>query len=303
MHILVTGAGGFIGSHVVRTLAAQGHTVFATVRKHKMTQSQNQPPADVHFLELNLGDCAALPAAVHECCPEVTIHLAWYTKPGEYWTAPVNLDCVSATLRMARVLAEAGCRKLVVAGTCAEYDWDSGFLSEECTPLKPRTLYGACKNALREMLEFYCRETSMQFAWARLFYLYGPGENRERFVPSIILPLLHGQTARCTNGEQVRDFLHVEDVAGAIAAVATGNFTGAVNIASGQPVKIRRIVETIARILDLPDRIVFGGIQETTPEVPLLVADVRRLARGVGWTPSHTLEQGLAETVDWWRSV
>jgi nucleoside-diphosphate-sugar epimerase len=152
------------------------------------------------------------------------------------------------------------------------------------------------------MLEAYALEASMQLVWMRLFYLYGPGEDRTRFIPSVILPLLHRQTAKCTTGEQMRDFLQVEDMAGAISAVATSNFAGTVNIGSGLPVKIRTIVETIARILGCPDRLIVGGLPDNPSEPPLLVADVRKLTRDIGWSPSHTLEEGLQLTVDWWRA-
>jgi nucleoside-diphosphate-sugar epimerase len=302
MRVLVTGAAGFIGTHVVRALGAQGRNVFAAVRNKKMVETQEGQPGDLHFVKLDLHDDACVRSAVREIRPDVTIHLAWYTVPGSYWTSPANLECVSDTLKFARALAEADCGRLLVAGSCAEYDWDHGFLSEERTPLRPRTLYGICKNAVREILEMYCADVSMQFVWTRLFYLYGPGEDADRFVPSIILPLLRGQTARCTSGEQIRDFLHVEDMAGAIAAVAASNFTGTVNIGSGQPVKIKTIVETIAGILGCREHVVIGGIPDNPSEPPLLVADVRRLARDIRWRPSRTLDEGLLQTVDWWRA-
>jgi len=302
MRVLVTGGGGFIGSHVVRALAEKEHAVFAVRRNMNVTESQEQQSGDVHFVELDVRDDAAVRSVVRQIRPEVTIHLAWCKVTGKFWTDPANIDWVNTTLSFARALAEEGSRKMVIAGSCAEYDWDYGFLSEECTPLKPRTLYGACKNSLREMLESYSLETSMQLAWLRLFYLYGPKEDRTRFIPSVILQLLQGQTAKCTSGEQMRDFLLVEDMAGAISAVATSNFTGAINIGSGQPVKIRTIVETIARILECPDRLLIGGLADNPAEPPLLVADVRKLTRDIGWRPTRTLEEGLQLTVDWWRA-
>ncbi|MGA8222573.1 MAG: NAD(P)-dependent oxidoreductase [Candidatus Acidiferrales bacterium] len=302
MRLLVTGAGGFIGAHVVRALARSGHTVFAAGRKMNTSGLQERESSEIQYLQLDVRDDPGVRTAVRQICPDVTIHLAWCKVTGRFWTAPANLDWVSTTLSVARAVADEGCRRLVLAGSCAEYDWNYGFLSEECTPLKPQTLYGACKNALREILESYALETSMQLAWLRLFYLYGPGEDRTRFIPSVILPLLHGKTAKCTSGEQMRDFLQVEDMASAISAVATSNFAGAINIGSGLPVKIRTIVETIARILECPDRLLVGGLPDNPAEPPLLVADVRKLTREIGWRPSHTLEDGLQLTVDWWRA-
>jgi nucleoside-diphosphate-sugar epimerase len=302
MRVLVTGAGGFIGAHVVPALAGKGHQVFAARRKMNMAESRESQSGDVHFFELDVSDDSSVRTAIRQICPDVTIHLAWCKVTGKFWTDPANLACVSSTLSFARAVAEEGCRRMVIAGSCAEYDWDYGFLSEECTPLKPGTLYGACKNAVREILEWYARETSMELAWMRLFYLYGPGEDRTRFIPSVILQLLQGQTAKCTTGEQMRDFLQVEDMAGAISAVATSDFTGAVNIGSGRPVKIRTIAETIARILECPERLFVGGLPDNLSEPPMLVADVRKLTHEIGWTPSHTLEDGLTQTIEWWRT-
>ncbi len=302
MRILVTGAGGFAGSHVVRALARQGHDVFAVVRKNPSPGHDPGVPASVHSVKLDLSHHTALWTAVREIRPELAIHLAWYTVPGKYWTAPENLECVAVSLDLARALAAGGCKKLVAAGTCAEYDWNHGVLSETNTPLKPRTLYGSCKNAAREILEAYCGSVSMEFAWTRFFYMYGPGEARARLVPSVILSLLRGETAKCTAGEQARDFLYVADAASGIAAVALGRGTGAFNIASGRPVRIRAIVETIAGMMGQESRVDFGAIPASPAEPQLLAGDIQRLASIAGWQPSTPLEQGLAQTVSWWKT-
>src|SRR5271169_5148039 len=128
MRILVTGAAGFIGAHVVRALAGKGHEVCAAVRDNKMLKSQHWQEGDIHFVALDLNEDASIRPAVNQICPDVTVHLAWYAVPGKYWTAPVNLDCVRATLNLAQALSEVRCNRLVVSGSCAEYDWDYGFL-------------------------------------------------------------------------------------------------------------------------------------------------------------------------------
>jgi nucleoside-diphosphate-sugar epimerase len=302
MRVLVTGAAGFIGSHVVEALAGKGDEIFAVMRNSQGVEWQPSTPRETHAVELDLMNSSAVRSALRDIRPELTIHLAWCTKPGEYWNAPENLDYVEASLQLARGLSDVGCRRLVVAGSCAEYDWDHGFLSEDCTPLRPRTLYGACKNGLREILQSYCCRKVMQFVWLRFFHLYGPREKQERLVPSVILPLLRGETARCTSGEQIRDFLHVEDAACAVRAVSTSEFTGAINIGSGEPVKLRTIVETIAGIVDARERVVFAALPDTPSEPPLLVADVHKLARSIGWRAARDLRQGLRQTVNWWKS-
>ena len=206
------------------------------------------------------------------------------------------------SLSLAQMLAEAGCSRFVGAGTCAEYDWDYGFLTENVTPLKPRSLYGVCKNATREILQSFCAQVGMGFAWTRFFYLYGPMEAKERLVPHLVLTLLKGEVAKCTLGEQMRDFLHVEDAASAMWAVAKSDLGDLVNIGSGQPVKVRTVVETVAQYLQQEEHIALGALPTDPHEPPLLLADVRKLASVAGWKPSLTLKQGLTKTCEWWRS-
>lgn len=257
----------------------------------------------VRVFSIDLNDSQAVRSMTSEVLPECAIHLAWYAVPGKYLHAPENLDCVSATIALAGALASVGCRRFVAAGTCFEYDWDYGFLSEEITPLRPRSLYGVCKNAAREILQAYFEKMGIPFAWARIFYLYGPQEAEARLVPSVIRALLSGQTAKCTQGEQIRDYLHVEDVASALWAVARSNLTGPVNIGSGDPVKVRTIVETIAQYLHREENVALGALPTDPQEPPLLFADVRRLASVVGWKPSLPLKEGLEKTCEWWRST
>lgn len=303
MRVLVTGATGFIGSHVARRIVREGHTVWATVSQEQSTERLADVLSRVSLAPLDLRDPKAVHKLVALARPECAIHLAWYAAPGQYWHAPENLECVAMTLHLAKCLAEVGCSRLVGAGSCAEYDWDYGFLSEEITPLKPRTLYGACKNATREILEAFCKDNALRFAWTRFFHLYGPGEAKERLVPSVILALLSGQPAKCTEGKQIRDYLHVQDVASALWAVTKSDLTGAVNIGSGQPVTVRTIVHTIAQLLQREENVILGALPTDPQEPPLLLADVRRLATVDGWKPSFSLKDGLAETCEWWKST
>jgi nucleoside-diphosphate-sugar epimerase len=301
MRVLVTGASGFIGSHVTRQIVQEGHEVSAIILPGESTGRLTDVVNRLSIVSLDLCETGAVRELVGKTRPECAIHLAWYAVPGKYWSAVENLDCVSMTLGLAQALAESGCKRLVAAGTCAEYDWDYGFLSEDKTPLKPRTLYGTCKNATRQILEAFCRQAGMSFAWTRFFYLYGPGEARERLIASVVTALLQGETARCSSGRQIRDFLHVRDVASGVWAVAKSKVTGPVNVGSGEPVRVRTIVETIARLLEGNGTIEWAAIAEDPQGPPLLVADVRKLIRETGWRQTLSLEEGLRDTIAWWR--
>ena len=134
------------------------------------------------------------------------------------------------------------------------------------------------------------------------FYQYGPYEQVQRLVPSVIVSLLRNQVAKVTKGEQVRDFLHVEDVASAIWAVAQSDLTGPVNIASGKRITVKEIIEKVGKIIDRPELIEYGGLPYNRSDPMFVCADNRLLALNTAWTPKYDLEQGLRQTVEWWRA-
>jgi nucleoside-diphosphate-sugar epimerase len=113
--------------------------------------------------------------------------------------------------------------------------------------------------------------------------------------------MLDGTPAKSTHGEQIRDFLFVEDVASAFVHLLDCEVNGAVNIASGEPLKIKKVVGEIAEIMGRPDLVRLGAIPAPENEPSLLVADTTRLTQEVNWTSSNTLRDGLEKTVDWWR--
>ena len=302
MRVLITGAGGFIGSQVVRRVLQDGHAVAAVLRPGESCERLNDCLDSVSLFRCDLYDGEAVRRLVAETQPEKALHLAWYVETGKYWQARENLDCVKMSLSLALALAGAGCSRFVGAGTCAEYDWNDGLLAEDVTPLRPRSLYGICKNATREILEAFCAQAGMGFAWTRFFLLYGPMEAKERLIPYVVLTLLKGEVANCSRGEQMRDFLYVEDAASAMWAVAKSDLSGPVNVGSGQAIKVRTLVETVAQHLQREGNLALGALPTDPQEPPLVVADVRRLASEVGWKPSLTLKEGVAKTCEWWRS-
>jgi nucleoside-diphosphate-sugar epimerase len=290
--ILLTGATGFIGRHVLPRLNGEVHAV------------TTHPPPAGDGVRWHRADLLSSAEIVAEVRPDVLVHLAWYVEPGRYWTAPANIRWVEASLALLRAFAGAGGRRAVVAGTSAEYDWNAvdGPCHEQRTPLRPATLYGAAKHALHTAAAPYAEQAGFELAWGRIFFVYGPGEPEERLVPSVGRALLAGEPVPTTRGDQVRDFMHVEDVAGAFAALADADTTGAVNIASGDPVRVRDVVDTIGRLTGRPDLLRPGALPEREGDPPRLVADVTCLREQVGFAPLIPLEEGLAGALGWLRS-
>jgi len=221
--------------------------------------------------------------------------------PNRWATAIDNFLWVQAGLELVRAFGEHGGTRLVTAGSCLEYDWSYGYCSESRTPCRPHTVYGVCKHALQLLTSAFATARDMSSAWARIFFLYGPHEHPDRLVASVIRSLLAGEPARCSHGNQIRDYLFAQDVADALVALLESSVTGPVNIASGQPVALKDIVGRIGIMLGRPDRIHLGAIPAAPSDMPLVVGDVTRLTETLNWHPKHDLESGLMQTIEWWR--
>jgi nucleoside-diphosphate-sugar epimerase len=296
--LLLTGGRGLIGAQAIAPLLAAGYEVHALGRRQG-------DRADVNWHEVDLLDRPAVDGVVAEIAAEQLLHLAWYTEHGRFWAAPENLDWLAASVCLIRAFAEAGGRRAVIAGTCAEYDWTHP--GERCheldrdgvaaTPARPATLYGACKHATHLAASAYARETGLSLAWGRVFLLYGPGEDTRRLVPQVANALLSGQQAPTSDGMQIRDFMHVDDVAGGFAALLASAVEGPVNIASGEAVRIADVLALIARAAGRPELLRIGALPRRSGEPEMLVADAARLRDEVGFIPAIALEQGIAATV------
>jgi len=295
--VLVTGSNGFIGRHCLPFLIEKGFEVHAVIPDKSLQLDLPQ----VQWTVADILKPDQVKSLFEKVKPNYLLHLAWYTAHGTYWTSSENLLWLQASIEMLSAFKLHGGKRILAAGTCAEYDWQFGYCSERITPAVPSTLYGVCKKAVSEVLLSFAGQEKISAAWGRIFFLYGPHEHPKRLIPSVINSLLDGQPALCTHGNQIRDFLHVEDVASAFAALLDSEVEGAVNIASGEPVALKSIIYQIGEKLGRSDLIQLGAIPMSESDVPLLIADVSRLHREVGWTRRYDLETGLEMTIDWWR--
>lgn len=295
--VLLTGATGFIGRFCIDSLAERGFEVHAVSSRPAAAADAR---AEWHPCDLLApGEAARIIEAVR---PTHVLHLAWYAVPERFWTASENVDWVAASAALLRAFERAGGERFVGAGSCAEYAPSSADCDERATPLAPSTLYGACKHAVHTVMESFAAGR-FSSAWGRIFHLYGPHEQEGRLVPSVIGALLNGGEALCTDGTQVRDFMHVQDVADAFAALVASDVQGPVNIASGQRLPLADLIGRIGVKMDAAGRIKLGARPMPAGELPRVTASVARLRDEVGWSAARDLDRGLAETIAWWRQT
>jgi nucleoside-diphosphate-sugar epimerase len=240
MRILVTGATGFIGRHLVPRLLASGHTVVAAGRDQK--EARNLPWYD----QVDFKECDIYSPARDNWGylgePEVAIHLAWAGLPNYEQLFHVE-DNLPANYRFLKTLIDGGVNHLLVTGTCLEYGLREGCLSEDM-PSAPTNPYALAKDTLRRSLAMLIGHKEITFQWARLFYMYGPGQNPKSLLAQLDRAIEQGDRVfNMSQGEQLRDYLPVESVAERLATLAGYPQSVVVNICSGQPISVRRLVE------------------------------------------------------------
>lgn len=255
--ILITGATGFVGRQICKALADKNVDLRCVVRKGKENHLTDFPNVEL----VSTSDLFAEKTDwwINQCSGiDTVIHAAWYTEPGKYLQSELNSHCLQGSLNLAEGAIKACVRRFVGLGTCFEYDLSAGLLSID-TPLKPTTPYAGAKASLYLGLDHWLQMHSVEFAWCRLFYLYGEGEDSRRLVPYLRSKLENGEPAELTSGNQIRDFLDVADAGRMIADLVVSDQTGPVNICSGTPITVRQLALQIADEYGRPDLLIFGA--------------------------------------------
>ncbi|MDP9203387.1 MAG: NAD-dependent epimerase/dehydratase family protein [Gemmatimonadota bacterium] len=239
MRVAVTGASGFLGRHVLLELKKQSVTATAILRPGSARSTSLESALPVYLDVLN----PPLNAFEVMGGPEVLIHLAWGGLPN--YTSPHHVEeQLPAQNRFLELLIKSGLGALVVAGTCFEYGMQFGPLHEAMEP-KPVTPYGLAKDRLRQELEVLRATCPFILTWARIFYMYGEGQPASSLMSQLKSAVTRGEKVfNMSGGEQLRDYLPVEEVARYLVALAQqGRDNGIVNICSGTPISVRGLVE------------------------------------------------------------
>ena len=298
--VLLTGATGFIGQFAIAPLIAKNFSVHAVSSK----PSECENTENISWHQADLLDERRSTDLLKRIRPTHLLHFAWYVEHRKFWSAPENLDWLRASLHLAREFVACGGERLIASGTCAEYDWSSGgVFSEKSTALLPAHLYGAAKHALNLTLSKFAEVSNLSYAWGRIFYPFGAREPVDRLIPSVINSLLKNELAKTSHGNQIRDFLNAADIAEAFVALLESDVSGAVNIASGEGVKIADVVRQLAGIAGKPELLRLGALPDAKNEPSEIVADTKRLREEVGWNKNFDLAESLQETFDWWRNA
>ncbi|MGE0251472.1 MAG: NAD-dependent epimerase/dehydratase family protein [Dongiaceae bacterium] len=298
--VLVTGANGFVGRQCLIPLLAAGFEVYALSRQAPAVELEH---SHLHWERADLFNPADIKALLQQVRPTHLLHMAWITTHGYFWDAPENEEWVAASKSLIQSFIETGGQRVVAAGTCAEYDWDSLSVTEsDCdeitTPCVPHTLYGQSKLKLWRWLQ----HQPVSSAWGRIFYAYGPYEAAKRLIPSLILNIIHNRPAPLGPGTDEHDFTDCRDMGAAFTAMLKSPYKGAVNVTSGQGTRIADIARLIERLAGKKDLLRINALPSRPHDPPRLVGKNIILKEKIGFQPAYTLEKGLRDTILWWEA-
>lgn len=277
----MTGGTGFIGRATTICLESRGHEVHVATRR-----ADALSPARVHSADLSDGK--AVETLLADIAPEAIVHLAWFTTPGSYLTAETeNLQALAASANLLAAAARFGCARVLLGGSCLE---------------APRsatdTVYARSKRALHAAA---VGSSAIDVTCAHIFSVYGPGEHPRRAVPSVIRALLRGESISLTAARQHRDYLHVEDVASALAALVEAERVATADVCSGVARPLHEIFSLIGGLLERPNLVRIGMIAGEAVDEFDVIGDPADLF-ALDWQPSYSIDVGLRRTIDYWRT-
>jgi nucleoside-diphosphate-sugar epimerase len=302
VRVLLTGASGFVGSHVLRRCVERGFPVAALLRPGGDRERIRDLGDAVVEIDGDLAVLEAASSAIEAFAPEVVLPLAWDGVGNTLRNDPRQLrHNPAAALALVDAAASAGARAWIGLGSQAEYGRVEGRVNER-HPTNPTSLYGIAKLATGLACGVRCAEQGPRFAWLRLFSTYGPHDNPGWLIPSVATELLAGRVPQLTAGTQRWDYLHVGDVADALLAAAERDtVTGVYNLGSGEPRTVRSIVEAVRDQAAPGQALDFGAVPFRPDQVMHLEADTTRLRHDAGWAPRVSFDAGISETVGWLR--
>jgi nucleoside-diphosphate-sugar epimerase len=299
--ILITGASGFIGRHVLNAIIQNPiYEVHCIIHQKSILESRG----NLYFHYFDMLDFSQranerLEELLKIIQPYSCMHLAWYTGHKDYLISELNKKWEKASIRLIELFYKSGGIRFISTGTCIEYDLNQeGLHCEELTPLYPQTLYAESKMNVLNFLKQLNTIHPINFLWARIYFVYGPGEQNTRLVPYIINSLQKNQYAEPNNGKAYRDYIYVKDLAKQLIALLESDALGIINTGSGKPTRVQDIFNTIGRISN-KEQLIIQDYKNLPSEVPMIIApDLTLFNLYVTQFNYMSLEEGLKETMN-----
>ena len=304
--IFMTGATGFLGARTLRTLLDMDDSVEIAVlirpEANTWRIEEELKSSRVIAVEGRFEEVDSYRKPMRLFAPHTVAHLGWSGVEGKARNEPHQVDInIQGTVDLARVSLEAGASRWLGLGSQAEYGPSNAPLDESARA-QPTTLYGAAKLSCFHLTRTICQQAGVEFAWMRVFSLYGPRDNPDWLIPYVIRKILSGEAPKLTSGSQLWDYLYIDDAADAVAKMALCRKEGVFNLGSGYPLPVRSIVEKARDLIDPKFALQFGQMPFRPDQVTFLSAKTEALCSAIDWRPETGIPEGLAKTVEWFKT-
>jgi len=299
--VLITGASGFIGRHLLHQLRTYGSHIST------ISRNNNDFPKDIAQYVIDIKDTHAIEECVHAFQPDYIFHLAAYKERNEsiqafYSSIETNLIGSLNLFSAAKQLSSL--QSIVTLGTAEEYGNNSPPFNERFRE-RPVTPYSFSKLCISHMGELFSHLYNLPVTIIRPTLAYGPGQGTDMFLPSLITSLLENKPFEMTLGEQTRDFIYINDLVEAliISSVNVKAHGQIINIGSGVPIKLTNMVKNIERMVGRHDLVKIGRKPYRIKEIMEYYVDVKKAEDILGWKAKTSIEDGLKETIAYYRGV
>lgn len=306
---LITGGTGFIGANLVRRLVSMGCEVHILVRAPYSLWRLDDIKSRIHCWTGDLTDIHSIFRAVRQAQPEVVVHLGGGSM-GQPWNTDFSQLSASlevnlhGTLNLVQAVSQAGSglRSFIRIGGLLEYG-EGPFPFVETQRERPVSIYPATQVATTAILNAVHRECHFPVISLRLSSVYGPGRSLEFFLPALIFAALKGNDFAMTSGEQIWDMLYIDDAVDAIVTAAHSDCPSGevINIGSGETYTLKEIAQTVVKQIGTAGQLQIGAKAEPDGAIGNLSCSIEKAERVLGWKPKTLLEDGLRETIQWYR--
>ena len=296
--VLVTGASGFIGSHLCQRLCQAGATVHALSRRYSASREREPLSSDLYWHLADVTDIATVRSILQDIQPAVIFHLAGQVTAARSlnYVLPTFHSNLTATINLLTAATELGCGRIILAGSLEEPAADESIP----TPSSP---YAAAKFASSAYARMFHELYQTSVVLTRIFMVYGPGQrDLQKLIPYVTLSLLSGRVPQLSSGQRLIDWIYIDDVVQGLMAIAhTPHLDGqTVDLGSGRMTSIYALVQQLVALTGSEVEPVFGRLTDR-PLEQVRQANIAATLSQLGWQPTTSLSDGLLQTVDWYR--
>ncbi len=282
--VILTGGTGLIGTQTIPYLLNAGFKVYV------MTMGDEVSTGNATYIKANLFDKNAVDKMFSDVQPEYLLHYAWLSTG--LFNDNMNFDFLTSSIDMLKSFHKYGGKRVVMAGTYAEYGYHNETL-KETMPAEPINIYSQCKDFVHKIAEVYCYNNNVSFGWGRIFSAFGKEKDPRRLTSDVINHLSANQEVVIRSGSLIRDYIYTKDIAAAFVKFLDSNVEGVVNICTGKDTSIHDYVMKIAQAMGKENLVVFN--EQASSQQVRVVGDSTRLNKEVGFVPQYSIEEAITE--------